>query len=138
MLEEVKSFRYLESFISYEVSKSDILSRIAKKTADLSRWKPIWRDKNISLASKAKLMMGMLTLSTFLYARESMTEKKTLDFVMRCYRKLLDITCKDHGTYLEARNKFLGAVGKHGDFLSVLKKRKLRWYGHISRASCMA
>ena len=50
----------------------------------------------------------------------------------------MDITCKDHGTNLEARNKFMGAIGKHGDFLSVVKKRKLKWYGHISRVSCMA
>ena len=40
--------------------------------AALSRLKIIWRDKNISLASKVKLMW-MLILSTFLYACESWT-----------------------------------------------------------------
>ena len=29
------------------------------------------------------------------------------------------------------------AIGKHDDFLTIVKKRKLRWYGHISGASGM-
>ena len=49
-----------------------ILSRIAQTTAALSRLKIIWRDKNISLASKVKLMRTLI-LSTFLYACESWT-----------------------------------------------------------------
>ena len=55
-----------------EGSKIEILSRIAQTTAVLSRLKIIWRDKNISLASKVKLM-GTHILSTFHYASESWT-----------------------------------------------------------------
>ena len=53
-----------------EGSEPEVLSRIAQATAALSRLKIIWRDKDISLASKVKLMR-MLILSTFLYACES-------------------------------------------------------------------
>ena len=79
---------------------SEILSRIARPTAALSRLKIIWRDKNISLASKVKLMR-MLILSTFLYACESWTltteiERRIQDLEMRCYRRLLNISYKDH------------------------------------------
>ena len=71
-LEEVENFKYLGAIISNEGSKPEILSRIAQRTAALSRLKIIWRDKNISLASKVKLMQ-MLILSTFLYACKSWT-----------------------------------------------------------------
>ena len=69
-LEEVENFKYLGAIISNEGSKPEILSRIAQTTAALSRLKIIWRDKNISLASKVKLMRTLI-LSTFLYACES-------------------------------------------------------------------
>ena len=64
-LEEVENFKYLGSVISNEGSKPKILSRIAETTAALSRLKIIWREKNISLASKVKLMRTLI-LSTFL------------------------------------------------------------------------
>ena len=47
---------YLGAIISNEGSKPEVLSRIAKTTAALSRLKIIWRDRNILLASKVKLM----------------------------------------------------------------------------------
>ena len=51
-LEEVENFKYLGAIISNEGSKPEILFRIAKTTAALSRLKIVWRDKNISLALK--------------------------------------------------------------------------------------
>ena len=71
-LEEVGNFKYLGAIISNEGSKSEILSRIAQTTTALSRLKIIWRDKNISLAFKVKLMRTLI-LSTFLYVCESWT-----------------------------------------------------------------
>ena len=66
----MENFKYLGAIISNEGSKPMILSRIAQTA--LSRLKIIWRDKNISLASKVKLMRTLI-LSTFLYACESWT-----------------------------------------------------------------
>ena len=51
-LEIVTSFKYLGSVVTDEGSKPEILSRIAQTTAALTRLKPIWIDKNISLSSK--------------------------------------------------------------------------------------
>ena len=51
-LETVTSFKYLGSVISEEASKPEILSRIAQATAALTRLKPVWIDKSISLSSK--------------------------------------------------------------------------------------
>ena len=121
--------------ISNEGSKPEILSRIAQTTAALSRLKIIWRDKNISLASKVKLMRTLI-LSTFLYACESWTltaeiERRIPALEMRCYRRLLNISYKDHVTNEEVRNRIQNAIGVHDDHLIMVKKRKLRWYGHI-------
>ena len=124
-LEEVENFKYLGAIISNEGSKPEILSRIAQTTAALSRLKIIWRDRNISLASKVKLMRTLI-LFTFLYACE-----------MRCYRRLLNISYKDHVTNEEVRNRIQNAIGVHDDLLTMVKKRKLRQYGHISRSSGM-
>ena len=140
-LEEVENFKYLGATISNEGSKPEILSRIAQTTAALSRLKIIWRDKNISLASKVKLMRTLI-LSTFHYACESWTltaeiERRIQALEMRCYRRLLNISYKDHVTNEEVRNRIQNAIGMHDD-LTMVKKRKLRWYGHISRASGMA
>ena len=69
-LETVTSFKYLGSVITDERSKPEILTRIAQATAALTRLKPIWTDKSISLSSKIRLMRSLVT-SIFLYACES-------------------------------------------------------------------
>ena len=51
-LETVTSFKYLGSVITDESSKHEILSRIAQATAALTRLKPVWNDRRISLSSK--------------------------------------------------------------------------------------
>ena len=43
-----------------------------------------------------------------------------------------------HVTNEEVRNIIQNATGVHGNLLTMAKKRKLRWYGHISRSSGMA
>ena len=69
-LETVTSFKYLDSVITDEGSKPEMLSRIAQTTAALKRLKPFWNDRNISLCSKARLLRSLVT-SIFLYACES-------------------------------------------------------------------
>ena len=132
-LEAVENFRYLGTTISNEGSKPEILS---------SRLKIIWRDNNISLAPSVKLMR-MLILSNFRYTSESWTltaelERRTESFEIRCYRRLLNISYKDHVTNEEVRNRIQNATEAHDDLKTMVKKRKLRWHGHISRSSGMA
>ena len=57
---------------------------------------------------------------------------------MRCYRKILHISYKDHVTNEEVRAKSQQAIGPHGDLLTIIKRRKLQWYGHVSRSSGLA
>ena len=115
-LRKVTNFKYLGATVSDEGSKPDILSRIAQATAALEKLKPIWGDYNKSLGSKVKLMRS-LVISIFLYACESSTltaelEKRTQAFEMRCYRRLLNISYKDHVTNKDVRRQIQAAIGK--------------------------
>ena len=67
-------------------------------------------------------------------------EKRTQAFEMRCYRRLLNISYKDHATKLdeEVRRKIQTAIGEYDELLTLVKKRKLRWFGHVSRSSGLA
>ena len=40
-----------------------------------------------------------------------------------------------HVTNEDVRSRIQKATGVHDDLLTMDKKRKLRWYGHISRSS---
>ena len=55
----VTSFKYLGAVVSDDGSKPEVLSRIAQATASLAKLKPIWRDNNISIGSKLKLMRSL-------------------------------------------------------------------------------
>ena len=57
---------------------------------------------------------------------------------MRCYRKILRISYKDHVTKKEVRAKIQQAIGPYEDLLTIVKRRKLKWYGHVSRSSGLA
>ena len=57
---------------------------------------------------------------------------------MRCYRKILRISYKDHVTNEEVRAKIQQAIGPHEDLLTIVKRRKLNWYGHVFRSSSLA
>ena len=134
----VTSFKYFGA-VDSDGSKPEVLSRIAQATAALTKLKPIWRDNNISLGSKVKLMRS-LVISIFLYACESWTltaelEKRTQAFEMRW---LLNISYKDHVTNEEVRRKIQTAIGEYDELLTLVKKRKLRWFGHVSRSSGLA
>ena len=57
---------------------------------------------------------------------------------MRCYRRLLNISYKDHVLNEEVRRKIQAAIGEYDELLNLVKKRKLRWFGHVSRSSGLA
>ncbi|WP_293816031.1 hypothetical protein, partial [Thiolapillus sp.] len=141
-LETVTSFKCMGSVITDEGSKPEVLSRIAQTTAALTRPKPAWIDKSISLSSKIRLMRSLVT-SIFQYACKLWTltaelQRRIQAMEMRCYRKILHISYKDHVTSKEVRAKIQQAIGPHEDLLTIVKRRKLQWYGHVSCSSGLA
>ena len=141
-LEEVKAFKYLGATISEEGSKKEVLCRIAQAVAALTKLSTIWKDKNISLGTKIRLMRSLVT-SIFLYACESWTlnkdiEKRIQAFEMRCYRRILGITYKDRITNEKVEEMIMRAAGPFEKLLRTVKKRKLKWFGHVTRSNGLA
>ena len=78
--------------------------------------------------------------SIFLFACESWTltaelQRRIQAMEMRCYRKILYISYKDHVTNEDVRAKVQQAIGPREDLLTIVQRRKLQWYGHVSPSS---
>ena len=57
---------------------------------------------------------------------------------MRCFQRILGISYRDHLTNEEVRNTIRHAFGPYEDLITTVRKRKLRWYGHITRSTGLA
>ena len=57
----VASFKYLGFVITDEGSKPEIPSGITQATTALTRLKPVWIDRSISLSSKIRLVRSLVT-----------------------------------------------------------------------------
>ena len=141
-LETVRSFKYLGAIVSDKGSKPEVLSRIAQTTAVVTKLKVIWNDKGIATSSKIRLMRS-LAMSIFLYACETWTittdaERRIQALEMRCFRKLLGISYRDHITNEEVKARIGNAIGPYEDLLTLAKRRKLKCYGHVTRSSGLA
>ena len=84
--------------------------------------------------------MHSLVISIFLCACESCTpttelQRRIQAMEMRCYSKILHISYKDHVIKEEVRAKIRQATGPHEVLLTMVKRRKLQWYSHVSRSS---
>ena len=50
-------------------------------------------------------------------------------------QKMVNISKKDHVTNEEDHRKIQAAIGEYDELLTLVKKWKLRWFGHVSRSS---
>ena len=133
---------FLERIMTDALENHQGTVSIGGRTTALTRLKPLWNDRNITVSSKIRLMRS-LVMSIFLYACETWTlsadlQKRIQAMEMRCFRKILRISYKDHVTNEAVRNKIKEAIGPYDDLLTTVKKRKLKWYGHVSRSSGLA
>ena len=136
---ELGLWLWLGAILSDAGSKAEMLSRIAQCTTTMTRLKPIWNDRNITLGSKVRLMRTLI-ISILLYACETWTltielQRRIKAVEMRCYRRLLHISYKDHITNEIVCKKIQTAIVPYEDLLTTVKKRKLRWYGHVTRSN---
>ena len=108
----------------------------------LVQYQTVWTDRSISLSSKIWLMRFLVT-SIFLYACGSWTltaelQRRIQAKEMRCYRKILHISYKDHVTNEEAHAKIQQAIGPHEDLLTHCKETQTAMYGHVFHSSGLA
>ena len=138
----VTSFKCLGAVVSDDGSRPEVLSGIAQATAALAGLGPIWRDDNISLGSGVGLVRSLVS-SMFLCACESWTlaaelERRARAFEMRCCRRLLGISYRDHVASGGVRGGVQAAIGECGGLLTLVRGRGLGWFGRVSGSSGLA
>ena len=78
-----------------------------------------------------------------LYGCESWTltadlERRIQVFEHTCYRRLLRIPYTEHRTNEFVRQQVTNYTGRQEPLLAMVKRRKLAWYGHITRQDSLA
>ena len=84
--------------------------------------------------------MRSLVTSIFLYACDSWNltaelQRRIQVMEMRYYSKILCTLYRDHVTNEEVHGKIQQAIRPHKDLLTIAKRCKLQWYGHVSHSS---
>ena len=132
----VDSFTYLGSLITnYGSSSRDITSRIAKTASAIYRLSnPLFRKHRISIPTKINVHRT-LVVPVLLYGSEAwattLANRRRLDvFDMRCQRRRLRVCWQQHISNHSIRERTRQPTAS-----SLLRQRRLRWYGHLHRMS---
>lgn len=135
-LQITTSFKYLGSIISKDGKlDAEINNRInAASNTFRALYPRVWKPHNISLKTKLKIYETTV-LSTLLYSSECWTlledhAKRLNYFHIKCLKTILKITWRDFIPNEE--------VLKRAQILSadnLIRTRRLRWAGHVSRMS---
>ena len=60
-------------------------------------------------------------------------QKKIQAFENKSHRKLLGITYQERKTNVFVYNRMIELIGNYEPLLQTIKRRKLKWFGYISR-----
>ena len=133
-LEAVDQFTYLGSNISSNLSvDKEVQSRIGKAASVFGRLRHrAWRNKHLTIRTRARIY-ECCVVSVLLYGAETWTtyarhEKKLNAFHMRCLRSLLGVTWRDKVSNEDVLRR-TGCCSLY----QTLKRRRLRWLGHLRR-----
>ena len=86
----------------------------------------------------ALLCHSHLPVCLWIVDPHSRVPKKNTTMEPRCHRRILRSSCKDHVTNEVFCAKIQQIEWPHEDLLTIVKRRKLNWYGHVFRSSGMA
>ena len=133
-IEVVQNFVYLGSNISSNASIDlEMDSRIGKAFTTFARLSArVWENPKLKISTKVAVYSSCV-LSTLLYSSETWAttkkqEAKLNSFHFRCLRRILGISWIDKVTNEEVlRRTSLTTLP------TILKRRRLRWLGHVSR-----
>jgi hypothetical protein len=137
-LEEVTNFKYLGAALSKDgTSTAEVDIRIATATSAIARLIRIWKSNAISFPTKYKLFKS-LVVSILLYGCKTWTlhantERRIQAFEYKCLCRLLRISYLEHKTNQFVRDTVSALVGSQEPLLATVKRRKLAWFGHVTR-----
>ena len=86
-LETVTNFKYLGAILTDEVSKREVLARIARAISVLTKVKTVWKDRSITSKHRIQILCSIVT-STFLYACEKWTLTAELEQWIQTFEML--------------------------------------------------
>ena len=114
-----------------------IKTRIGTATSAMTKLDKIWKSKDISFKSKVKLYKS-LVLSILLYGCEcwtltAETTKRIQTFETKCYRRILGISWAERKTNNFVLEQVTVLSGPQEPLLSIIKRRKLVYFGHVTR-----
>ena len=115
-------------------SNTDIHARITMTLSSFGRLQSIWKDKEVPLTTKVKLLQT-LVFSIICYACEMWTLKADVThrleaFDMQCYCCLWNIKWQDHITNMKVLTQ-LGSFIKM-QLLPMIRKCQAKWLGHVA------
>ena len=135
-LNVVSEFTYLGATVTDKLSlNSELNKRIGKASAGMSKLsKKVWENKNLSTHTKMSVYQACV-LSVLLYGSEtwslySIQEEKLNVFHLRCLRRILAISWKDH-----VPNCTVLKTANIPSMFALLSQRRMRWLGHVRRMS---
>ena len=133
-LRVVDEFTYLGSTVTSNLSlEPELNKRIGKASTAMAKLtQKVWENNKLTTVTKVAVYRACV-LSTLLYGSESWTtyahqERRLNSFHMRCLRRILNISWKDHVT-----NEDVLAQTKMPTIFGLLLQRRLRWLGHTCR-----
>ena len=123
-------------------SDNELRIRLSTATSAMVKLGIIWQNKKMSFHTKYKLYKSLI-LSILLYGCETWTlmkkeEKRIQAFQNKAHRRLLCITYRQRKTNDYIHEKMTNLIGKYEPLLSTIKRRKLKYYGHICRHDGLA
>ena len=134
ILEKVLDFVYLGSCKTSDGDcKEDISRRIARAKAKMVELENIWKDKDLSVPLKIKIMK-VLVWTTLNYGAEGWTlkaeeKRKIMSTEMWLYQRMLNLTWRDKRTHVSILNQ----LNVKRELFGNIVKRKLTFFGHTIR-----
>ena len=133
-LEAVNNFVYLGSTISDSLClDKELDTRLGKAATTMSRLnKRAWTNSKLTEHTKVQIYTACV-VSTLLYGSETWVlharhEKRLNVFHMRQLRRILNISWKD-----KVPNNAVLARAQIPSMFTLLKRRRMRWLGHVTR-----
>ena len=92
----------------------------------------------MQLQGQSDAFLGHVHIFVCMSNADAYIERKMQALEMRCFRKLLGMSYRDHITNEEIKARIGNDIGPYEDVLISVKRRKLKWYGHVSQSSGLA
>ena len=133
-LKNVDTFKYLGSCINSAANLDDeVLCRISRASQAFGRLHTrVWHERGISIKTKLSVYRAVV-LPSLLYGCETWTcyrrhTKKLDQFHLRCLRKVLRVSWKEH-----VPNQEILRSAELTGIEAMLNQAQLRWSGHVTR-----